>query len=990
MKQYLLLVFLFLVATSSYSQTKPPADNKGNDFWFAFPPNFHNNFNNTSWDYDLLYIFIAADEPTQVEINYTDMDGGKFQKLVNIINPQDIETVTFPYRGLELEGWNRSGKILPKNDRNNWNEQVSPASFHVVSEKEISVYIQNQASTTSDATLVYPVDALGKNYYVMSYYSSNINVVTNQDHNTPSQFVIVATEDNTTIDIEPPKGNPTQYHGDEPFTIELNQGDSYLVQSTPDKINTYDLTGTHIVASAPITVLGGHQRAQVPLDLSVDNPSRDYLIQQLIPIESWHKSAFVIPFQNVGEVKNKDLVRVLSASDNNKISIDGNSYKTLNRAEFLELEIDKAINITSSAPMQVVTYAKTTKITGNFQIGDPLMMLIHPKEQFYNKYKFINTQTYENGTPVYTHQYVAVVLPSNGKSSLYLDNQKMNDKDYQPIPNSNYEYRILRVTDGVHEISCDEDIAIYVYGYGSANSYGYIGGMNFKIFDHKNPVVTESHDCSKTLLVISEKLPYDSGIEYFNIDNYNNFMIFQDKDSLPKVLRVAALLENDFLDADLQYTVRDSMGFGYTKSVSKAGFTVGFESQFGSDNKYENPHIDSKLFEEYCFDLKLENYGKYEQEISDIKFKTFGRMYGLEKITLPLTLAPGEVKSFPICVTSDKALKLEDDIIISNNCFDREVAFVSYEFFEDTEAPVVFTENMGCNQLVNITVTDTATYDLGIDDIKYLALENMSIITESNSTYYSAQLSVTNTSAYAWYSISITDKYGNKTFIEDTLKPVFLRLYGTDSSKPEPEEQYFGEIRLWEVAEDSILIENYGSYDQTINYAYAKLNNHFSVPKGQFPLVIPAYSIVGLDVRYYADYVRSEKYRDTIIILADCFEQAKPVSADAALTEYEMMTKCDLPVKITTRGEPYEMYISQPAPTPSRDKVSIRYKANFVSSAVYNIYSNNGSKVKSGNLNISGNEGELIIPLNDISNGQYLLRISNDLINESFVIIKIK
>ncbi len=988
MRKIIILLFCLMTYTGIINaQEKPPADNKGKEFWFAFPPNYHNNIDSPSWTADLLYISVAADEPTKVTIDYTDMDGGKHQRILDIQNVDDIETLTLDYRNLELEGWNRSGFELSVNSTLNKNETVVPASFRVTSEKDVSVYIQNQAQMSSDATLVYPVEAIGKNYYVMSY-SAGLRAGS-MGQSTPSQFVIVGTEDNTIIDIEPPKGNPTQRHGDEPFTIELDRGESYLVQTKPTTSEPYDLTGTHIVASAPVTVIGGHQRAQVPLDPSESSPSRDYLIQQIIPVESWHKSAFVIPFKTVSNgVNNKDLVRVLSASDNNKIYIDGTYKQTINRAEFLELEINQAINITSSAPMQVATYAKTTKMNMSTNIGDPLMMLIHPKEQFYKEYKFINTQTRENGDIVYTRQFVAVILPSSGKASLTLDGLDVSQTGYAPIPNSNYEYKVIEVTDGVHQISCNEDIAIYIYGYGYANSYGYIGGMNFKIFDHKDPVITQNQTCFDANVVVTDTLPYDSGIEYFNIDVENNLTIDQDNKLAPKVIKFDALVDNKFLDADVTYTVRDSMGFGYTKTILLPGFTVSVESQLASTEVYENPHVDSKLFEQHCYDLKLQNYGNHRQEINDIYFKNAGKVQGLETITLPLVLNPGEIKTFPLCFTSDIAWKFEDEIIISNNCLDREIASVSYEFFEDTEVPKTYTEQVDCNQYVNITVTDTTQFDLGIDKVVYTEMENITISQENKSPYYTAQLSVSNTRVPAWYSVTITDKFGNSVTISDTLSPVSLKFVGKVDSETEKEEQYFGEFKIGSIGKDSVYLENYGDYSQTINYAYAVLNRHFSVPRGQFPLVIPAMSTKGIEVIYHPEYVRTERYRDTIIISADCFYEYMPVAADASQIDFEAMSKCDIPLKITSKGVPYELYVSKPTPMPSSDKISISYNANFSSSVSYKIYTNTGALVKDGNLYIAEGDGALDIPIYEIGNGQYLLKINSDVINENFVIIK--
>ncbi len=985
--RYIPTLFLMLILSSVllFSQEKPPADSKGKEFWFAFPPNYHNSKNDPD---DKLYIFIAADVPTTCTLDYTNRFGGTSQKTFQIIDVNKIEILEFFHKDLELIGWNDSKDILGNTDVKNDNEKISPASFHLTSDEEISVYIQNQAVTTSDATLVYPIDAIGKNYYVMSYKAGlRFNLV----DVTPSQFVIVATEDNTSVEITPPAGNPTQVHGDQPFTINMNKGNSYLVQSAKSTDVAYDLTGTRIVASAPVTVIGGHQRAQIPLE-NTNNPSRDYLLQQLIPVESWHKSAFVVPFETVEDgIRNKDLVRVLSASDNNRITLNGQFLKNLDRAEFLELNVDSAIHLSSSAPMQVATYAKTTQTNGTggkSNTGDPLMMLIHPKEQFYNEYKFINTQTKEDGSNLYTDQYVAVILPSKGKSSLKFDGVAVPQTGYLPIPNSDYEYKVLKSSDGVHTITCDEDIAIYIYGYAPANSYGYIGGMNFRIFDHKDPVITEKKDCFNADVVVTDTLPYDSGIEYFNIDNNTNLDLTIDKSNAPQIISFKAAVLDRFADASISYTVRDSMGFGYSKKIDLPGFTVAYESKLNATDIYENNHKNSKLKLTHCFDLILQNYGKFKQTISDINFKTLGKAYGLENIQLPLNLQPGETKKFQLCFSSDTPLVIKDTIYITGDCLDRNVAGVSYQFLADSEKPKVTTQTGDCNKYIDIVATDSTEFDLGIDQVIFDSLNNIEKQQENKAAKYSVRLMVLDTKKPAFYALRIIDAYGNVTSVTDTLYPMSLRLVADIDSSPDKTEQYFGEFKVGYIGKDSVYLENYGEYPQTIIDAYAVINRHFSVPKGQFPLVIPPFTEKGIEVIYHPDLVRAERYRDTIIIEADCFSDYLPVAADAAPIEFDALTKCDVPLKLTSNGVPYELYIGKPSPMPSAEFITISYTSNFSDKVDYSIYSNTGSKQSSGSIEMPEGQNSVSIPISELPNGQYMITLTSDNINQNFVIIK--
>jgi hypothetical protein len=190
------------------------------------------------------------------------------------------------------------------------------------------------------------------------------------------------------------------------------------------------------------------------------------------------------------------------------------------------------------------------------------------------------------------------------------------------------------------------------------------------------------------------------------------------------------------------------------------------------------------------------------------------------------------------------------------------------------------------------------------------------------------------------------------------------------------------------IGKDSVYLENYGEYPQTIIDAHAIINRHFSVPKGQFPLVIPPLTEKGIEVIYHPDLVRAEKYRDTIIIEADCFSDYLPVAADASPIEFDALTKCDVPLKLTSNGVPYELYIGKPSPMPSAEFITIDYTSNFSDKVDYSIYSNTGSKQSSGSIEMPEGQNSVSIPISKLPNGQYMITLTSDNINQNFVIIK--
>src|SRR5690606_28788209 len=113
-------------------------------------------------------------------------------------------------------------------------------------------------------------------------------------------------------------------------------------------------------------------------------------------------------------------------------------------------------------------------------------------EQFLPGYRFINVQVTEPdifGNPdlVYNEQYITVIAPNNKVETVRIDGVLVDRADFQPIASSGYSYMSVRVNDGVHAVQADTGIGVYVYGYGIANSYGYIGGTNFSPVDFRPP-----------------------------------------------------------------------------------------------------------------------------------------------------------------------------------------------------------------------------------------------------------------------------------------------------------------------------------------------------------------------------------------------------------------------------------------------------------------------------------------------------------------------
>ncbi|MCX7929914.1 MAG: IgGFc-binding protein, partial [Chlorobi bacterium] len=462
-----------LVAAVSAQQTT-----RGRDFYVVFMPNYHNEGDNAT---DSLYIFVVADQPTNGTIAYTNNLGQTQTRNFTISNPQQIFVHRVQYRPYELFGYNNNGTFVTPNE----NEQISPRVFRVTTDRDVAIYALNQALTTSDATLVLPVTTLGTEYYVMSYNTDGIRNPngTLSTQTTPSEFVIVGIEDGTDVTVYPTA--PTTESGMQVKSVRLDRGQAMLFQAQFSTQNlNYDLTGTRIVATKKIAVFGGHQRALIPVQARGQLASRDHLYEQMIPRSVWGTTYILTPLAEPRDALPApsgvtDLYRVLAAENGTEIKVNGRVVAVLQRGQFYQAPLTQPALLEASQPVMIALFKRSFSVTSNLTLGDPFMMIIPPRRQYLSKYRFQSCQVaHPSGGNTYYEQYITVVTTPNNVRSILLDGDTLN-ASFREVPNTCYVYANVRVSDGAHTIESPRLFGLYVYGYGYADSYGYIGGMAF-------------------------------------------------------------------------------------------------------------------------------------------------------------------------------------------------------------------------------------------------------------------------------------------------------------------------------------------------------------------------------------------------------------------------------------------------------------------------------------------------------------------------------
>lgn len=335
-------------------------------------------------------------------------------------------------------------------------------AIRLTSVEPVVVYSHIHANARSDATLVLPTATLGREYYCMS----NEQRVTGNSRQ--SQFMVVATEDSTTIEITPTATSiNNSRQANQLYTITLNKNEVYQFHS-----NT-DISGSHI-KSVPGTS-GKCKRIAVFSGSSFTslgcNGSGDNLYQQMYPVSSWGKEFITVPFKTR---TGGDIFRVLAGTNNTQVYVNGVFQKNLQAGEYHEFLSAIPNYIRATQPVKTAQFQRTQACGG---LGDPSMTILSPIEQQLN-----DITLYSSPFQNILNQHINVVMKRSDTGSFRLDN---NPVIWSLVPaNPNYMYTQTTVTSGNHTLVADSGFNAVAYGFGNVESYGYAAGANIRNLTH--------------------------------------------------------------------------------------------------------------------------------------------------------------------------------------------------------------------------------------------------------------------------------------------------------------------------------------------------------------------------------------------------------------------------------------------------------------------------------------------------------------------------
>jgi hypothetical protein len=945
-----ILLTLIIVATllsgGVHALAQDVPDSKGRDFWFTFLPNFHNGeqqgLNDPAERLEHeLQIYIGAELPTKGTISWRTQTGTIRSTAFTITNPAALYRFAIFYDGIELKGISRSGAALDY--LTSQNERVAQQHFHVVADDDVTVYALNQAPLTSEAFLVLPTDAVANDYVVMSYttdIAGNIGNTTASAATTPSQFAVVATEDSTVVTIDPTAPTPRNASAT-PFTVTLQQGESFLVQADPRANSRGDLTGSRVRSTKPVAVFAGHNRALLPIELRGDLSSRDCLIEQMNPVRTWGKSAFVTPMAlpstelGIGY----DIFRVVAGFDSTEVFVDGQSRRMLMAGEFFEGRLLGAYEITTSRPSLTAQYKATSgDVPDPREYGDPFMMLVPPAEQFMSSYRFINLQSYVydivQGRPVvidsvYREQWMNLVIPSDRIGTLVLDGSPVDPGLFRPMGSSGFSYAQVRMTDGVHEIKADTLFGIYVYGYGEAVSYGYIGGMAFRPLDVYPPVISGALECNVYRGAVVDTVIADTKVREVNVQpGAVNAVLELDGFNPPQgVVQYAVRLVNPYEDGSLEFIAVDGVKQRERRRVQIPGFTVAISSAGSSTTLTQRSSVVA-VGRERCDSIEIENYGKFSRTFT-ASFKGVTRVDAPQ----PITLAAGERRVLRYCRAGTAEQVTSDTLVFGDSCLQRPVAVMTFEERLDDKGPQVQRDVDLCDSVTIVTISDERSSDLGLRSVTILdsVLLNCSVdIISDVAQVLVRKYAVKPFDRYAdvIYGFEAVDSIGNVSRIIDTIPGFRMSIDGVIDSVVR---HAFDTTVIGSMACDTLPLENFGILGLNIPNAYLRSNTIFSAPQGQFGISLASNGGKGALVVCFSPIVgdTSKVLSDTIDFEINCRLRRLILNGVGRRNTLSGLSRCDAPVSISVR----KLSGALVTPQPAQDRLTVTFAELDVRSA---------------------------------------------------------
>ena len=455
--------------------------NKGCQFWAVDLPNaWWNVQGNLGAAYQQFAVVVAntdTEEEAEVRVFRGDED-------------TDVDRVVVPVgeiHAFELEALN----IQP--DSNSYDG----VAYRIESTVPIIAYQFNPLENitppySNDASLLFPSHALGSDYAAITGDAITLADEFNRTYNGGAFVSVVATADETTIDVSPTAAvYPGALTG---ITLDRGQVATILSRASGGSIVAGDgnLSGTRVTSDKPVAVFSGNVATLEPTLPTYC--CADHQEHQMIPFVAWGTSYVAAPApepidNDGGDANDASLYRITGAQADIELTYDPASPDgaptMLGAFETVTFVTDQPFTVKSNDKLFVVTQflQSNQQFSGGTSSypGDPAMMVLPASAQFESRYVFLIPAGY-------AHNFVTVIAEAG--SAVTLDGNTIEGSQFQALGSldgKTYVFAQVRLAPGHHNLESDQPSAILVTGFDDDVSFGYPGGAGLRVIS-ENPM----------------------------------------------------------------------------------------------------------------------------------------------------------------------------------------------------------------------------------------------------------------------------------------------------------------------------------------------------------------------------------------------------------------------------------------------------------------------------------------------------------------------
>ncbi len=570
--------------------------------------------------------------------------------------------------------------------------KVDDFGVHVWSnDADICAYVMSHNPYTSDGMYVIPVIGWGTEY-VVAAYASLFEGFGSYVYDEPTEFGIVANQDNTRVSITPTcdiriestdKGCCSCILGTQgqTFQVVLNAGQSVQYKATcTQNCDNFDLTGTVITSNNPIGLECGSECPNIPCDF----PYCDHVLDYIPPVRTWAENYYSIPFYQPpaappSHTASTFLVittkpgQVIYRYDNamqmtqTYFSAGGKKYDS-----YWRNDIDQGSHWFSDAPFLLVQYINSSSYPDNVNgQGDPAEVVINSSDQFTKDVVFQTPISIGNQSP-YTNYVNIIAKPSD--KHVTLDGVSVIGLHAVYIDGIYTGYRASNVKPGGHIVKSDSGCGVYIYGYGWDESYAWTGSFATTTYNSKDttpPTADTTGQCF-TAHVDLKDMDGDSGnvgIYYMRLDSINNMSYTLDPTWIDGKARTTTFY--DMVVPDLS-----KPGILIVSGLDAAGNMITVTSTYIPQSAHIGPPLQDFGTGNptnciYMYDTII-NTGKTPFPFTDLHLVLGDQGFSIDSADRT-PLGVGEVRKIKICFVSVKGATVFDTIRFGDPCTTQDV-----------------------------------------------------------------------------------------------------------------------------------------------------------------------------------------------------------------------------------------------------------------------------------------------------------------------------